>query len=86
MVSPSAGSATEVDPVAFQGWLWNPSRNLKVLGAAVGDEDFSAALVRKRRGKVAKLLAHICELNDTQSSNENTSGRRKPTWTASKVP
>ena len=66
--TPSAGLVSDANPASFPSWQWNTSRNLKVLGAAVGDEDFCAALVRKRRGKVSKLLKRICDLNDTQGA------------------
>jgi hypothetical protein len=67
VVTPSAGDRCNFGPDAFPGWVWNLSRNVKVLGAAVGDAAYCEALVRKRRSNASKLQDRIGELGDSQA-------------------
>jgi len=68
IITPSSGADTLVDQSRFLGWLWNPCRNLKVLGAAVGDEIFSKALVQKRRQKAKRILSRLGQLSNVQAA------------------
>ncbi len=65
-VTPSAGIQSNVEHSAFPGWKWGFSRNVKVLGAAVGDQEFCEGLVRKRRGKASPVLQGIAALDNSQ--------------------
>ena len=40
ILTPSAGSDSLADASCFPGWAWNTTKNIKILGAAVGDEEF----------------------------------------------
>ena len=66
VLTASAGVETQASPSRFQGWIWNTTRNIKVLGAAVGDEGFSKALVKKRRLKAKGILGKLGHLGHVQ--------------------
>jgi hypothetical protein len=68
VVTPAAGAESFADASSFTGWQWNTSRNVKVLGAAVGDEVYCSNLVSKRRKKAADVLRALRSLNDSQAS------------------
>ena len=64
-ITPSSASEM-VDRELFPGWQWNDTRNVKILGAAVGDETFCEELLAKRFNKAANLLQKLGDLGDVQ--------------------
>ena len=59
ILTPSAGDETLATPPRFHGWVWHTTKNTEVLGAAVGDEGFSKALVKKRRDRAKSILGKL---------------------------
>ena len=66
IVTPSAGSDSLADASCFPGWAWNTTKNIKILGAAVGDEELHRALVKKRRSKAQAILKKLGQLGHVQ--------------------
>ena len=65
-ITPSSGSDAIADRSVFPGWQWNSIKNVKILGAAIGDEAFCEDLLAKRQSKAAGLLERLGELGDVQ--------------------
>ena len=63
-ITPSSGLDAQVNRNLFPGWQWNSTKNVKVLGAAIGDETFCEELIAKMQKKAAALLQKLGELGD----------------------
>ena len=68
ILTPSGGSDSLADAFCFPGWAWNTTKNIKVRGAAVGDEEFHRALVKQRRSKAQAILKKLGQLGHVQPS------------------
>lgn len=67
-ILPSAGPALIIDPSACAGCGSNVSRNVEVLGAAVGELGVCSALVHKQRRNTGLMLRNI-ELRDLRGGH-----------------
>ena len=65
-IIPAAGINNAIPPTLFQGFVFNVSRNFKLLGAPFGSKEFCEHHTGKRREKAVALLQRVANLQDTQ--------------------
>ena len=67
-VVPAAGTSCTFARESFPGWLWKPGRDVKLLGAPLGDPAFYASLTAKGVDKVQVLLQEMGAIRCSQGA------------------
>ena len=67
-IIPTCTSVQNFSPRDFEGFLWVPHGNFKLLGAAIGSLDWCESLLQRRVSKAKNLLDAIGRYSDAQGA------------------